>query len=89
MPLDHATLRALANVPDALETHYALIPRNHRNWHPPSWEGIPDTGGLARSRSCATANERHYHGSHDQQHLAGLQWLPGQIAAARPPGVDS
>ena len=30
----------------------------------------------------------HYLCSHDRQHLAGLQWLPGQIEAARsrPPG---
>ena len=164
MSLDDATLRALANFPDALEAHYALIPRSHRNWRPPSWEGIPsehltpieqichvrdieiegyqkrirrtltesnpqleslDTDGLARTRSYATTDDRqalaafrlaraqtlellsgvdveqlrrpaffegygavtlkslvHFLCSHDQQHLAGLQWLLGQIEAA-------
>jgi hypothetical protein len=138
--LDQATLRALAGFPNALAAHYALFPRSHRNWRPPSWEGIPsehltpieqlchvrdieiegyqkrfhrtltesnpqleslDTDGLAQTRSYATADDRevlaafraaraqtldlvHYLCSHDQQHLAGLQWLLGQIDAVDP-----
>ena len=166
MSLDQATLRALAGFPDALAAHFALFPSSHRNWRPPSWDGIPsepltaieqlchvrdieiegyqarfrrtlaesnphlpslDTEGLARSRSYAAADARdvlaefrgaraktldilasvsaeqlhrpafvegygavtlkslvHYLCSHDQQHLAGLQWLLGQIEAASP-----
>jgi hypothetical protein len=164
--LDETTLRALAGFPDALAAHYALIPPSHRDWRPPSWDGIPsehlspieqlchvrdieidgyqqrirrtlaesnprleslDTDGLAQSRSYGAADERevlasfraaraqtldllsgvtaeqlrrpaffegygavtlkslvHYLCSHDQQHLAGLQWLLGQIEAAEP-----
>lgn len=166
MSLDEPTLRALASFPDTLAAHYALIPPSHRNWRPPSWDGIPserltpieqlchvrdieiegyqvrmrrtlteanpqleslDTDALAQSRSYAAADERevlasfraaraqtlgllcgvspeqlrrpaffegygtvtlnslvHYLCSHDQQHLAGLQWLLGQIEAAEP-----
>ena len=157
-------MRALAGFPDALAAHYAQIPASHRNWRPPSWEGIPsehltpieqlchvrdielegyqvrirrtlaesnphlpslDTDELARSRSYAAADARevlaefrgaraktldllagvgaeqlhrpaffegygavtlkslvHYLCSHDLQHLAGMQWLLGQIEAA-------
>jgi len=162
--LEQTTLGALAGFPDALAAHYALFPRSHRNWRPPSWDGIPsehltpieqlchvrdieiegyqkrfhrtltescphleslDTDRLAQTRSYASADESqvlasfraaraqtldllsgvsaeqlrrpavfegygtvtlkslvHYLCSHDQQHLAGLQWLLGQIDAA-------
>lgn len=171
MSLDQATLRALAGFPEALAAHYALIPASHRNWRPPSWEGIPserltaieqlchvrdielvgyqvrirrtlaesnprlpslDPDELARSRSYAHADARdvlvefrsaraqtldllaaagpdglrrpaffegygpatlkslvHYLCSHDHQHLAGLQWLLGQIEAAGNAGRES
>lgn len=164
MSLDQATLRSLAGFPDALAAHFALIPSSHRNWRPPSWDGIPsepltpieqlchvrdieiegyqqrfrrtltesnphlpsvDTESLARSRSYAAADARdvlaefrgaraktldllagvsaeqlhrpaffegygavtlkslvHYLCSHDQQHLAGLQWLLGRIESS-------
>jgi len=164
-PLNAATLRAMADFPDQLEQFYAAIPESHRNWTPPSWEGIPsetfpalgqvchvrdieidgyhvriqrtlaevnpvlaslDGYALERERGYATADAQealaafraaraktmamlagltpealertaefegygaltlrslvHYLCSHDQQHLAGLQWLMGKIDASR------
>jgi hypothetical protein len=164
-PLNAATLRAMADFPEQLEQFYAAIPESHRNWTPPSWDGIPsetfsalgqvchvrdieidgyhvrirrtlaednpvlvslDGYVLERERGYATADARealaafraaraktmeilagvapqalertaefegygaltlrslvHYLCSHDQQHLAGLQWLMGKIDASR------
>jgi hypothetical protein len=164
-PLNAATLRAMADFPDQLELFYAAIPESHRNWTPPSWDGIPsetfsalgqvchvrdieidgyhvriqrtlaednpvlvslDGYVLERERGYAAADARealaafraaraqtmdmlaalppealertaefedygtltlrslvHYLCSHDQQHLAGLQWLLGKIDASR------
>lgn len=161
--MNSATLSALAEFPQQLAAHFAMIPECHRNWAPPSWAGVPsepltaieqvchvrdieiegyqrrfqrtlaevnpvlssiDTEALARDRRYAEADanqvlaafrsartqtlvlladlspeqyERkaifegygpvtlrslvHYLCSHDQQHLAGLQWLLGKIAA--------
>ncbi|MEO7887887.1 MAG: DinB family protein [Polaromonas sp.] len=163
-PLHSATLQAMADFPNQLEQFYDAIPESHRNWAPPSWEGIPsetftaigqichvrdieidgyhlrfrrtlaetnpvleslDGYVLARERDYAAANARevfaafraariqtmtmlsgitpqqldrtaefegygaltlrslvHYLCSHDQQHLAGLQWLLGKIDAS-------
>ena len=39
--LSGATLASLAAMPDRLEAAFRLIPAEHRNWMPPSWEGIP------------------------------------------------
>jgi hypothetical protein len=164
-PLNPATLQAMADFPRQLEQFYEAIPESHRNWTPPSWEGIPsetfsalgqvchvrdieidgyhvriqrtlaeanpllaslDGYVLEQERSYATADARealaafsaaraktmailtglppealertaefegygaltlrslvHYLCSHDQQHLAGLQWLLGKIDASR------
>jgi predicted metal-dependent hydrolase len=164
-PLNPATLQAMADFPRQLEQFYEAVPESHRNWTPPSWEGIPsehftaiaqvchvrdievdgyhvrfqrtlsetrpvleslDGYVLEKERSYATADVRkvfaefrqartqtlemlsglapqqldrtaqfegygaltlrslvHYLCSHDQQHLAGLQWLVGKVAAAR------
>ncbi|HEV8695489.1 MAG TPA: DinB family protein [Lysobacter sp.] len=161
--MNKATLNALTFFPLQLEAHYAAIPEAHRNWAPPSWDGIPseqftaieqlchvrdieiegyhrriqrtlyeDRPLLASIESEALAVERayaqadvtevlasfrearaktvamisaltadqlarpadfegygpvtlrslvHYLCSHDQQHLAGLQWLLGKIEA--------
>jgi len=161
------TLDALEAFPRQLESHYAAIPPEFKNWAPPSWEGVPsepltaieqvchvrdievdgyhvrfhrtlsetnptlasiDTEGLARQRSYGTSSAEaalvafsearaktvallagltpeqfdrtavfegygplslrslvHYLCSHDQQHLAGLQWLLGKIEASRVP----
>jgi hypothetical protein len=159
------TLNALAEFPAQLEAHYAAIPKEFKQWVPPSWEGIPsehftaleqvchvrdieidgyqvrfrrtlhelnptlasiDSEALATERSYATSSASaalaafraarattvellaqlcpeqflrtavfdgygvaslrslvHYLCSHDQQHLAGLQWLLGKIEASR------
>jgi len=159
------TLSALEAFPRQLESHYAAIPPEFKNWAPPSWEGVPsepltaieqvchvrdievdgyhvrfhrtlsesnptlasiDTEGLAKQRSYGTSSAEaalvaftearvktltllasltpeqfnrtavfegygplslrslvHYLCSHDQQHLAGLQWLLGKIEASR------
>ena len=164
MPLNPATLQAMADFPRQLEQFYEAIPESHRNWTPPSWDGIPsetfsalgqvchvrdieidgyhvrfqrtlleanpvlaslDGYELEKERHYATAGARealavfgtarlktmamlsgvtpqqldrtaefegygaltlrslvHYLCSHDQQHLAGLQWLLGKIDAA-------
>ena len=39
--MDAITLAALAAFPKQLEAHYGVIPAEHKNWRPPSWEGIP------------------------------------------------
>ncbi len=66
------TLSALADFPLQLEAHYAVIPNPFKDWAPASWNGPTTLRGLV-----------HYLCSHDQQHLAGLQWLLGKIEAAR------
>jgi hypothetical protein len=162
--IDRPTLSSLAAFPQLLEDFYRAIPRDYRNWAPPSWEGIPserftaieqichvrdieldgyharfrrtlreqtptleslDSYLLSKERHYAEANDSevfaafragraetlqllsslspeqcdctaifegygpltvrslvHYLCSHDQQHLAGLQWLLGKINAA-------
>lgn len=165
LPLNPATLQAMADFPNQLEQFYAAIPDSHRNWTPHSWEGIPserfsalgqvchvrdieidgyhvrfqrtltetnpvlaslDGYELEKERDYASADARealaafraarlktlamlsgvtpqqldrraefegygaltlrslaHYLCSHDQQHLAGLQWLLGKMDASR------
>jgi hypothetical protein len=165
LPLNPATLQAMADFPRQLEQFYAAIPEGHKDWTPASWEGIPSETFSARGQIChvrdieidgyhlrlqrtlAETNpllesldgyvlerERHYAAadaqevlaafraariktmamlsdvtpqqldrtaefegygaltlrslvhylcSHDQQHLAGLQWLLGKIDASR------
>jgi hypothetical protein len=39
--MDSITLGALADFPHRLEAYYGIIPVEHRNWRPSSWEGIP------------------------------------------------
>jgi hypothetical protein len=165
LPLNPATLQAMADFPRQLEQFYDAVPASHRDWTPPSWDGIPsetfsalgqichvrdieidgyhlrfqrtlaeanpvleslDGYVLEKERHYAAANARevlaafraariktmamlsgvtprqldrtaefegygaltlrslvHYLCSHDQQHLAGLQWLLGKIDASR------
>ncbi|SFU81445.1 DinB superfamily protein [Polaromonas sp. YR568] len=165
LPLNPATLQAMADFPRQLEQFYDAIPEGHRDWTPLSWDGCPSETFSARGQIChvrdieidgyhvrlqrtlTEANpllesldgyvlekERNYAGadarealaafraarvktmailsgvtpqqldrtaefegygaltlrslvhylcSHDQQHLAGLQWLLGKIDAAR------
>lgn len=164
LPMDQATLDALAAFPQTLEHFYAAVPHDYAHWTPSSWDGIPsetftaieqichirdieldgyrkrfhralnetnptldslDSYVIARQRHYSTANTAevlatfrtaraatiqllstltpaqlarpavfegygpltlrglaHYLCSHDQQHLAGLQWLLGKIDAA-------
>ena len=159
------TLSALEAFPRQLESHYAAVPAEFKNWAPSSWEGVPsepltaieqvchvrdievdgyhvrfqrtlsesnptlasiDTEALAKERSYGSSSAEaalvafsearaktiallaslrpeqfdrpavfegygplslrslvHYLCSHDQQHLAGLQWLLGEIEASR------
>ena len=51
-PLNPATLRAMADFPDQLEQFYAAIPASHRNWIPPSWDGIPSETFSALGQVC-------------------------------------
>ena len=165
LPLNPATLQAMADFPRQLEQFYEAIPASHRNWTPASWDGIPsetfsalgqichvrdievdgyhrriqrtltetkplleslDGYVLEKERDYAAADAQealaafraariktmamlsgvtpqqldrtaefegygaltlrslvHYLCSHDQQHLAGLQWLLGKIDACR------
>lgn len=164
LPLNPATLQAMADFPRQLEQFYDAIPESHRDWTPASWEGIPsetfsalgqichvrdieidgyhvrfqrtlaetnpvleslDGYVLEKERRYAAADAQealtafraariktmamlsgvtpqqlertaefegygaltlrslvHYLCSHDQQHLAGLQWLMGKIDAS-------
>ena len=160
--MDSVTLDALADFPQRLTAYYGLVPAEHRNWRPSSWEGVPsepftpieqichvkdieiegyhvrfqralqenhphlaslDGERLAQDRNYAAADSAqvfsefaqarretlalitqlspqelsrpaefegnavtvrglvHNLCSHDQQHLAGLQWLLARIAA--------
>ena len=160
--MDSITLAALEDFPRRLQAYYGIVPAEHRNWRPPSWEGIPsepftpieqichvkdieidgyhvrfrralqehlpllesvDGEKLAKDRNYAAADSAevfsefararretlaliaqlspqelsraaefegnavtvrglaHNLCSHDQQHLAGLQWLLARLAA--------
>jgi hypothetical protein len=169
LPLNPATLQAMADFPRQLEQFYDAIPEGHQDWTPSSWDGCPsenfsalgqichvrdieidgyhvrlqrtlteasplleslDGYVLEQERDYAGADARealaafraarvktmamlsdvtppqldrtaefegygaltlrslvHYLCSHDQQHLAGLQWLLGKIDAARVAGA--
>jgi hypothetical protein len=39
--MDPTTLAALADFPLRLETYYGVVPVEHKNWRPISWDGIP------------------------------------------------
>src|ERR1700733_6627403 len=39
--MDSITLAALEDFPRRLQAYYGIVPAEHRNWRPPSWEGIP------------------------------------------------
>jgi hypothetical protein len=55
-----------------LEAHFAAIPAEFTHWIPPSLDGPLTLRSLV------------YHLCRpDQQHLGGLQWLLGKIAATR------
>jgi len=163
--MDPVTLAALADFPDRLEAHYSVVPGEHKNWRPASWDGVPsepftpieqichvkdieidgyhvrlrrtleesnpvlaslDGEALAKQRSYSTADTTqvfaqfrdartktlelvskltpqqlmraavfeghritlrglvHNLCSHDQQHLAGMQWLLARMAASMP-----
>ena len=163
--MDPITLAALADFPNRLEAYYSLVPSEHKNWRPKSWDGVPsepftpieqvchvrdieidgyhlrlrrtleelnpllaslDGETLARERSYSTADATqvfaqfrdartktielvanltpeqltraamfeghratlrglvHNLCSHDQQHLAGMQWLLARLAASTP-----
>jgi hypothetical protein len=163
--MDPITLAALADFPRQLEACYSLVPTQHKNWRPASWDGVPsepftpieqvchvkdieidgyhvrlrrtleesnpllaslDGEALARDRSYSTADTAavfaefrdartktmeliakltplqllrvaefegrrvtlrglaHNLCSHDQQHLAGMQWLLGRMASLPP-----
>jgi hypothetical protein len=160
--MDLITLDALADFPRRLEAYYGVVPAEHKNWRPSSWEGVPSEPFTPIEQLCHVkdievdgyherfrrvlrednplldsidgeklAKERNYAGadaaqvlstfaqarretlaliaklsptelsrraefegnavtvrglvhnlcSHDQQHLAGLQWLLARIAA--------
>jgi hypothetical protein len=51
-PLNPATLQAMADFPRQLEQFYEAIPESHRNWTPPSWEGIPSETFPALGQLC-------------------------------------
>ena len=161
--MDAVTLAALADFPIRLEAYYGIVPTEHKNWRPRSWEGVPSEPFTPIEQLCHVkdieidgyhvrfrralqennprldsidgeklAGERNYAGadaaqilsafaqarretlaliaklspselsrpaefegnavtvrglvhnlcSHDQQHLAGLQWLLARIAAS-------
>jgi hypothetical protein len=164
LPLNPATLQAMADFPRQLEQFYDAVPQTHKHWTPPSWDGCPsetfsalgqichvrdieidgyhvrlkrtlteadpvleslDGYVLEKERNYAAADAQeafaafraariktiamlsnvtpqqldrtaefegygaltlrslvHYLCSHDQQHLAGLQWLIGKIDAS-------
>jgi hypothetical protein len=90
--MNQTTLNSLAVFPEQLEAHYAAIPENFKNWGPASWDGIPSERFTSIEQVCHVRDieidgyhvrlHRVLH-SHDQQHLAGLQWLLGKIEAPR------
>ena len=52
LPLNPATLQAMADFPRQLEQFYDAIPESHRDWTPPSWEGIPSETFTAIAQVC-------------------------------------
>lgn len=50
--MDQATLSALTAFPKQLETFFAVIPKEARNWKPDSWEGIPSEPFSAIEQIC-------------------------------------
>ena len=94
--IDAVTLHALAAFPAQLAAHFALFPVEARHWAPSSWDGVPSEPLTAIEQVCHGRDIEiegygpltfksliHYLCSHDQQHLAGLQWVLGQYDAAQ------
>jgi hypothetical protein len=52
LPLNPATLQAMADFPRQLEQFYDAIPQSHKDWTPPSWEGIPSENFTALAQIC-------------------------------------
>jgi hypothetical protein len=52
LPLNPATLQAMADFPRQLEQFYDAIPQSHKDWTPPSWEGIPSENFTAIAQIC-------------------------------------
>jgi hypothetical protein len=52
LPLNPATLQAMADFPRQLEQFYDAIPESHKGWTPPSWEGIPSEHFTALAQIC-------------------------------------
>lgn len=52
LPLNPATLQAMADFPRQLEQFYDAIPESHKRWTPPSWEGIPSENFTALAQIC-------------------------------------
>ena len=52
LPLNPATLQAMADFPRQLEQFYNAIPQSHKDWTPPSWEGIPSENFTAIAQIC-------------------------------------
>lgn len=52
MPLNDATLQALARFPEQLEAFYDAIPQDFKAWAPDSWDGIPSETFTALEQIC-------------------------------------
>lgn len=52
LPLNPATLQAMADFPRQLEQFYDAIPPSHKDWTPLSWEGIPSENFTAIAQIC-------------------------------------
>ncbi|MCZ8254627.1 MAG: DinB family protein, partial [Polaromonas sp.] len=52
LPLNPATLQAMADFPRQLEQFYGAIPQSHKDWTPASWEGIPSENFTAIAQIC-------------------------------------
>lgn len=50
--IDSTTLAAQADFPARLEAHFAAFPLEHRNWLPPSWQGVPSEPFTAIEQLC-------------------------------------
>ena len=50
--MNPATLKALAQFPQQLESFYDAIPHEFKLWVPPSWEGIPSERFTALEQVC-------------------------------------
>ena len=84
--MDPITLAALAHFPDRLEAYYSVVPREYRNWHPFALISSLTPQQLARAAEfegyrVTLRGLVHNLCSHDQQHLAGMQWLLAKMAA--------